>query len=179
MDARGDVGLDRQQRLLHARGLLPIKPFKSALVRNLGEQVLRRGAADAEAFGDAAVAAAGEVAKLGQHPAAKPGEQRPHLRIKRLCRSGIGGDRGLHPGPVADCGMDVAKRRLQCFEQLAALTAVNARGFDIDQRFAPHIFIGARFPDANDVAPGIALHKDHRVEQQVDAHAQRGDRGCD
>ena len=165
------IGLDRQQRFGRAGDLVPVEPFERAGIADLGEQLTGRSAANAELLGGRPVTVAGEVAELGQHPAAQPAKQRACLGINRPGQRRIGIDRGLHRGPIAHGGMDIGKRGLQRFEQVAPLPGIDARRFDIDQRFAPAVLA-----QTGDCACIIALDRDNGVQQPVNREPLRGNR---
>ena len=110
------------------------------------------------------------MAELGQHPAFQPSQQGACLGVERGDGGGIARHGVLHGGPIGHRGMDIAERRLERLEQFAPLAGVDARGLDIDQRFAD-----PALAEAGDHAVRITLDRHHRVQQAVDPHALRSD----
>jgi hypothetical protein len=73
--------------------------------------------------------------------------------------------------------VNIAKRGLQGFQQLAPLAGIDARGFAINQRFAlagRGVFAG--LAQRGDRTCRIAFNHDDRVQQQIDTKALRGNR---
>ena len=134
MDLADDVGLDDQRRSGRGRFALGVEPGEGALVAGRGEQFLRALAADAERALLAAVAAAGDMAELGEHAVMQPVQQRcAFTRVGVLAqRSGIARQCFAQLWPVGHGSADIRQHRLQRSAQAHAAAGIGAGGFDID-----------------------------------------------
>ena len=169
MDLRDQVRLYDQR---HPGALLLIfKPGKGAVIRNRAEQGLGAFATDSQRFALAAIAIAGDMAQLGQHPVLEPTQQRGAFAVG----AAIGVDRHdvLHLGPVLHRHPHIGERRFKRLFERPALAGIGAAGLDIDHRFA--LFAGCIALDhIAQLALGVAPHRQHRMEQPVDRQTVSG-----
>ena len=133
MDVGHPVRLDDQRCAGAAVGRI-VEPGEGAVVARIGQDRPRALAANAENRRVRSVAVAGQMPQLGQHPAFQPAKQRAAFAVAEA--AGILEHCFAQLGPVGDRGAHVGKRRAQVRLELAALTCIGPRGFDVDQRFA-------------------------------------------
>ena len=180
MDLAEYIGLDDQRRGSGSRFAPGVEPGEGALVAGRGEQFPRTLAANAERAALATVAAADDMAKLGEHAFMQPAQQRRALLgrlgagIRAQC-IGISCQRAAHFGPIGDGGANIRQRRFQRGTQAHAAARIGAAGFDVDYRFA----LTARAFDYGRQQPvRVALNADNRMQQPVDCQSLRGNRRC-
>ena len=172
------VGLDDHRRTHRAFGQLGIEGRKGAGVAGLGQQIALIAAADAQQVGMAAVPVLGDMAQLGKRAAGKPAQQLRTFRI--VDQHGIGGHRRHHLRPVGHGHAHVGQRRFQQALEFATLTGIDARGLDIDHRFAQRAcdtIFSAVFRQGDKAPLAVTLDGDDRVRQTVDHQASLGNRG--
>ncbi len=175
MDGGNDIGLDDHRRTHLTRGKLRIESLEGAVVAGVGQEVAGLALAHAELVGMAAVAAAGDMAQLGEHAAGEPAQKLGAFGI--VDAVGIGVHRLDHLRPVGHGDPHVGQRGFQRGLDVAALARIGTGGLDVDHRFAARAFAGL-FRKGDEVALGIALHANDRVSQAVDHEARLGnDRG--
>ena len=173
------VHVGKAVRLDHQRGaalavLSPlVEPREGAFERGVGQQVARALAADAQQARLAAVAPAGEVAELSQHPAVQPAEQGRAFRIGHPV--GILGQRLAHARPVVHRRAHVGQRGGQRGRKVPALLRVDPRGFDVDHRFAL-LARGIALRQHGKRPRAVSPHGENGMDQPVDGEALRGDR---
>ena len=170
MDIGDQIALDDQRNPAAALAR-PIEPGESAVEAGRGQQRLGAFLADPQGIGLAAFAAAGNVAKLGQHPVLEPAQQRRAFAVRQ--RISICAHRFLQARPIGHRNADIGERRSQRGFQTASQPRVSPVSFEIDHAFA--LFArSVRIQHVKQLALTVAAHCNHRVEQPINRQAMRG-----
>ena len=176
MDLADEVRFDDQrhpQSRLGAGLGQAIEPLEGPVERGGSKHGLGTLRADPKHFALAAIAAAQDMAELGQHAILQPAQQCGTFAIDQTI--GISCHRRLHLRPIAHGGANIAQRGAQGAFQLAPGEGIAALGFEINHRFAP---LTRRIPVKNcgQSALTVAAHRDNWMDQPIDRQALGGDR---
>ena len=181
VDMRDPVRFDDQRQAARpAPRQKLVEPCKAAGIGGRGEQFPRAFPANAQRAGLRSVAAAHDMAQLRQHSVIEPAQQGRALGpVHRVQGGGIIDHGALDRGPIAHRRAHIAQRDAQRRRNGRARARVRPRGFQIDHRFAGNagaVILG----NLRDLAPPVAQHRHHRMQQPVDhqpvGRNRRGDR---
>ena len=132
MDARDCVGFNDQELARRLSACL-IEPGKRTLVALIRQQLLGALAANAQHLCMAAIALAGDMAKLCKHAGIEPFEQRCIFCAMQLLR--IMPHRILQFRPIGNRCTYVAQRQAELLFQRAPVAGIDPVCFDIDETF--------------------------------------------